>query len=307
METAEKVDLKKQFSPFMLLWLAIISLGSFAAIFTFSWWGLGALVVLFFLTGWVGICAGYHRSLAHPSIQINRCVHAVILFFGTASGQGPPKKWAAKHRKHHHCSDTPDDPHTPHHHGGLWRGLLYAHAGWLLWDFECPKAEWQKLFDKYLDDWKDDPIILWLSTYHVHCHVFIGILLVLTGWLIGGWYIALSMFIYGWPLRIFCVSNVTWAVNSVTHVPSLPLNYRNPHNEVVRDHSCNNVIVALLAGGEGWHANHHSFPTAANHGQVGFEKLFDPTFWLILRPLRFFGLATDLKKYVVSERKLITI
>ena len=40
----------------------------------------------------------------------------------------------ALHRRHHQYSDTPEDPHTPHHHGrgvlGVLRGAWHAHIGW---------------------------------------------------------------------------------------------------------------------------------------------------------------------------------
>jgi stearoyl-CoA desaturase (delta-9 desaturase) len=29
------------------------------------------------------------------------------------------------------------------------------------------------------------------------------------------------------------------------------------------DHSRNNAVLAVLLGGEGWHNNHHAFPSAA--------------------------------------------
>ena len=33
-----------------------------------------------------------------------------------------------------------------------------------------------------------------------------------------------------------------------------------------RDESRNNSIFGILAFGEGWHNNHHAFPTSARHG-----------------------------------------
>ena len=48
--------------------------------------------------------------------------------------QGSPLRWVAIQRRHHQHSDTPDDPHSPHHHGsgvlGVLRGFWHAYIGW---------------------------------------------------------------------------------------------------------------------------------------------------------------------------------
>ena len=52
----------------------------------------------------------------------------------------------------------------------------------------------------------------------------------------------------------------------------------------------NNMVVAILASGEGWHNNHHAQPRAARHGHMWWE--FDIT-WQVIRLLRAVGLARD--------------
>jgi len=50
--------------------------------------------------------------------------------------------------------------------------------------------------------------------------------------------------------------------------------------------SRNNVIVALLSSGEGWHNNHHAFPPSRSDSGAGADlKSF--------RPLRHFGADAD--------------
>jgi stearoyl-CoA desaturase (delta-9 desaturase) len=50
--------------------------------------------------------------------------------------------------------------------------------------------------------------------------------------------------------------------------------------------------VSLLAFGEGWHNNHHAFPTSARHGLRWWE--LDATYFTI-RLLKFFRLAEEIK------------
>ena len=54
-------------------------------------------------------------------------------------------------------------------------------------------------------------------------------------------------------------------------------------------YSRNNILIGLLAGGEGWHNNHHAAPTSARHGHKWWE--FDVA-WLTIRVLGQLGLAT---------------
>ena len=78
------------------------------------------------------------------------------------------------------------------------------------------------------------------------------------------------------------VWHITWSVNSVTHLWGYR-NYETP------DNSRNNIVIGLLAGGEGWHNNHHAAPTSARHGHHWWEV---DASWLTIRVLMLLGLAT---------------
>jgi stearoyl-CoA desaturase (Delta-9 desaturase) len=79
------------------------------------------------------------------------------------------------------------------------------------------------------------------------------------GYVIEGWPGALTGFLWGGLVRVLLGHHVTWCVNSVCHLwGSRP--YRS------NDESRNNPIVGVLAMGEGWHNNHHAFPTSARQG-----------------------------------------
>jgi stearoyl-CoA desaturase (delta-9 desaturase) len=69
----------------------------------------------------------------------------------------------------------------------------------------------------------------------------------------------------------------------VTHI----WGYRNYDTP---DHSRNNVIVALLVSGEGWHNNHHADPSSARQGHMWWEL---DLVWLVIRLLMLLGLAKD--------------
>jgi stearoyl-CoA desaturase (delta-9 desaturase) len=93
----------------------------------------------------------------------------------------------------------------------------------------------------------------------------------------------LGIMMFGVFVRTVLVWHITWAVNSVTHL----WGYRNYDTD---EDSRNNIVVGLIANGEGWHNNHHADPRSARHGHRWWE--IDNTY-LTIRFLAWVGLATD--------------
>lgn len=71
--------------------------------------------------------------------------------------------------------------------------------------------------------------------------------------------------------RVAAVNVATSLVNSYEHKPGFPGNYRHVEG---KDDSNNNWFIALF-NPEGFHANHHLFSWAANHGILWWERMLD--------------------------------
>jgi stearoyl-CoA desaturase (delta-9 desaturase) len=84
-------------------------------------------------------------------------------------------------------------------------------------------------------------------------------------------------------VRTVLMWHLTWSVNSVTHV----WGYQNYETG---DSSRNNILIGLLANGEGWHNNHHADQRSAAHGHKWWE--IDIT-WITVRLLEKMGLVTQ--------------
>ena len=69
----------------------------------------------------------------------------------------------------------------------------------------------------------------------------------------------LSQARWGGLVRVFLVHHVTWSINSVCHL----WGYQSFKGD---DESRNNPVFGVLGLGEGWHNNHHAFPTSARQG-----------------------------------------
>ncbi len=264
--------------PFAGLVAAIILLWGVA----FSWIYLALLVGMYLATA-VGITVGYHRLFTHRSFQTSRPVAAVLAALGSMAVEGAVLQWVAMHRRHHQHSDRHDDPHSPHTHGtGLWgvvRGMWHSHMGWLFRPHPRGLA-------RYVGDLRRDPLVRWMSRLFP-LWVLLGLLIpaALCGLITGTWTGVLLGFIWGGLVRVFLVHHVTWSINSVCHIwGTRP--FRN------HDESRNNVLFGILALGEGWHNNHHAFPTSARHGLRWWQL---DVSYLIIRGMALVGLARDVR------------
>jgi stearoyl-CoA desaturase (Delta-9 desaturase) len=197
--------------------------------------------------------------------------------------QGPLLKWVALHRRHHQHSDKEADPHSPHAYGsgvrGMLRGMWHAHIGWLL------KPDGPGL-RKYVVDLVPDRVVRAVSRLFP-LWVAVGLLLpaLLGGLIAGSWKGALLGFLWGGLARVFLVHHVTWSINSICHLwGSRP--FRS------HDESRNNVVFGILGMGEGWHNNHHAFPSSARHGLAWWQV--DVSYWII-RGLAAVGLARNVR------------
>ncbi len=81
------------------------------------------------------------------------------------------------------------------------------------------------------------------------------------------------------------VYHLTLFINSVTHT-------WGETEWDIDDKAYNNRLMGWVAFGEGWHNNHHAFPTSARHGM--FPGQFDLT-WSIIRILEKLRLAKNIK------------
>ena len=264
--------------PFLGLIAAIALLWGVA----FDWVHLAILAGMYIGTA-IGITVGYHRLFTHSSFTAPRPVVAVLAALGSMAVEGPVIQWVATHRRHHQHSDEDDDPHSPHTHGaGFWgmvRGAWHAHMGWML------KAPPRGLA-RYSKDLRKDRLVRFMSrTFPLW--VLLGLIIpaALGGLLTMSWTGALLGFIWGGLVRILLVHHVTWSINSVCHIwGSRP--FRS------HDHSRNNPVFGVLGLGEGWHNNHHAFPTSARHGLRWWELDIS---YLIIRGMGLVGLASDIR------------
>lgn len=258
-----------------LLWIAAVHVGALAAPFTFTWQGLLVMLMLYWLTGGVGICLGYHRLLSHKSFQTYAPLRWLIAWIGGLAGEGSAIHWVANHRIHHARSDKSGDPHSPR------EGFLWSHMLWCL-QHDTPESL-RAMHQRWAPDLQKDPVLRFLDRTFLLWQIVFSAGVFAVGYLWGGFPVAISLLVWGVFLRMVIVLHATWCINSVTHI----WGYKTYDNG---DDSKNLWWVAAVTFGEGWHNNHHAYQRAANYGHRWWE--IDTTYATI-RLMKLLGLAWD--------------
>lgn len=258
-------------------WIGSMHVGALAAPFFFSWSGLAIAVFMWWLTGSIGICLGYHRYLSHRSFKLTRVGQFFVYLCGCLSVEGSPLTWAANHRIHHAKSDREGDPHSPRH------GAVWAHFWWLF--MLRNKDQEQIIRERYLPDLMKDRMLMFFERTFIYWSIALGAVLYAAG--------GLSWLLWGLCFRMVFLYHSTWFVNSATHL----WGYRTYETS---DDSRNLWWVAVLSHGEGWHNNHHAFPSLARSGHRWWEV--DITFWAI-RVMQGLGMAYDIKDSIPAHSR----
>ncbi|MBP9205421.1 MAG: acyl-CoA desaturase [Kofleriaceae bacterium] len=234
------------------------------AVLGWSWRGL-ALAALLYLPRMFFITAGYHRYFSHRAYRTSRWFQLVLAVGATATFQKGVLWWAAHHRVHHRRSDQEGDLHSARRDGFWW-----SHMGWFL----CRDLEDTDL--TRVRDLARYPELRWLGTYWlVPPLVLAGLLL-----LVGGWF----ALVWGFAVSQVLTWHGTFTINSLSHM-------FGSRRYATDDDSRNNVVLALVTLGEGWHNNHHHYQVAARQGFHWWQ--LDLTY-LVLRVLAGLGVVWDL-------------
>lgn len=226
---------------------------------------IGGLV--WYLIGMFAITAGFHRYFAHRGYKTSRAFQFVLALLGTMVAQKGPLWWAGHHRHHHKHSDGPQDVHSPRQGGFMW-----AHQAWILVRRFDPVPYHQiKDFAKYPE------LKLLGDAYIVPPAAYFFIV-----WAIAGIDVAFYMVI----VTTVLLYHATYCINSVAHL-------WGTRRYETQDDSRNNLLLALLTHGEGWHNNHHFYPSTARNGFFWWE--IDLSYY-VLKVLSWLGLVWDLRQ-----------
>jgi stearoyl-CoA desaturase (delta-9 desaturase) len=156
----------------------------------------------------------------------------------------------------------------------------WSHLGWILSN-DHEDTSWDDV-----RDWSRFPELRWLD----RCHWLPGIVLAVgcfvAGYCVGGWPEAWCCLVWGFVVSTVALYHATFSINSLSHL-------MGTRRYATDDQSRNNLFLALMTMGEGWHNNHHHYQSSANQGFFWWE--IDLSYYL-LRLMRAAGLVWDLRR-----------
>lgn len=275
--------LKKQIANAFLIGIPLA--GSLGCLFWFHSHPIHAVEVVTFIVGYfiigMGTGIGFHRYFSHKSFQTYPWVAYLLGAAGSMSFQSSLLTWVSDHRRHHAQTDHCGDAHSPivdgHcHNTRTLRGLFHAHIGWM---FDSTTTD-RNIFGR---DLARDPIIRFYDRTHYIWPVLSLALPWLIGYAFGGLTDAWGC-LFAACLRTMLFQHSVWAVNSFGHT----FGYQNYN---LGNNSKNNVFLATVTFGDGYHNNHHRYPRSAFHGLRKYELDFNG---ILITWLGKLGLARDI-------------
>jgi stearoyl-CoA desaturase (delta-9 desaturase) len=173
----------------------------------------------------------------------------------------------------------PDDVHSPHQHSFLW-----SHMFWIT-TRENFKTNLVAVPDlaKYRE-------LRWLDRFDLLVPVALGAGMMLLGMALEHWAPSLGtnglqMLVWGFFISTTVLFHATCTINSLAHLIGRK-RFRT------KDQSRNNLFLAFLTLGEGWHNNHHHYPASVRQGFFWWEV--DITYYMLWTMARL-GLIWDLQ------------
>lgn len=257
--------------------LPVAALWTGATAFDWAVCGFMYFIRMFFVTG------VYHRYFSHRTYKTSRFFQFLLACGAQSSLQKGVLWWGAHHRTHHRTSDTPADPHSMKLYG-FW----YSHLGWIL------GPDYNETEHKLIQDFSKFPELRFLNKYHMLPAIPVVILIGVLGGIVNGGSATLllspegglSTILIGFFLSTALLYHGTFSINSIMH-------YFGKQRYKTGDESRNNLILALVTLGEGWHNNHHYYMSSTRQGFFWWE--IDITYY-ILKMLSFVGLVWDIQE-----------
>lgn len=206
-------------TPYTLLFFQIVAHLSIITMIVYgAWWQWVISIVVYFFTGCLGMTMTYHRLLSHKSWSPPKWMEYPFALFATVGLTGSAITWVAVHRQHHAHSDTVKDPHSP-----KYKGWFYSHYLSMFSPVELKRVT-HLLRDKFY---------VFQHKFYFEINLVYAIILYM---------IDPFAIVYAWLFPAMLLWNGGSSIVSLSH-----------RNGIVH----NDLSLALLVWGEGYHKNHH--------------------------------------------------
>jgi len=244
---------------------------------------------LLFLTVGIGHSVGLHRGIIHKSYNTSNRYRTISLYLFVLTGLGNPLNWLKQHYYRDYWQNRKDCP----------RYFQYKHA--LITDFfwNLHLTFIPNDIDRYKIPKEDlnNPVLVWLSkTWYLNYILFMLVLCFSLG---------INSMLVATCLRSSLIILGHWYIGYASH----KYGYSRHEIKDADESGYNDVLLGLLSFGEGFHNNHHSYPTSAKFSSKWYEiDLGWVLVWVLSKLKIIHNVKTqksNLKPTAIPHKKLI--
>jgi len=203
--------------------------------------------------------------------------------------QGSILKWCALHRIHHRFTDQIQDPYS------VTDGLWHAHIGWVIKTFRKELHLAVQGLD--VSDLTGDKFVVFQDRHYWMACFLWNLVFPFTLFFQFGSAILCTGFLVVVCFRYIIIFHFSSLVNSAAH-------YYGDRPYAPAISSRQNLCVAILAAGEGWHNYHHRYPADYATNEWGWNFNFTTLF---IDLCRYLGLARNAKRFDLATKRYIVL
>lgn len=207
---------------------------------------IGVSIGCYILLETFGGNIGLHRYYGHRSFKTTPVWDLILRVASHYIGVSSVISWVGQHRYHHKYSDTPSDVHCPRN-----TGIFHILFG--IWHVKIER--------NMIRDVMADKKLLWWHHYYFPIHIIYMIVLLCVDLYCNTYFL---FAIYAFPNLLCLISGYVLA--TITHWHGYKTHYINSY-----DQSTNSWLANIYTLGEGWHNNHHAYPSRIRQGEQPWE------------------------------------
>ena len=222
----------------------------------------------------VGHSAGLYRGIIHKSYDTSKWFRNVLLVLFAFTGLGSPLSWIKLHYTRDYWQNQKEcHPYLGYSHS-LWKDFIwYLH-------FSFSVSQKDLIQYGFPAEFHQDRFLRFLH----RSWYFFTIVPAVVVWHFWGFQEFLILF----PVRISINLLMHWFIGYISHTHG----YRKFVIAGANESGYNDWFLGIISFGEGFHNNHHAFPSSSKFGIRWFE--FDLS-WQFIKLFRFLGLVWNVK------------
>lgn len=255
------------------LWMYLLFTGTFFV--NFSELSLSDYIIntfLIILTVGIGHSVGLHRGIIHKSYNSSKHFKNITIYLFVLTGMGSPLNWLKQHYFRDYWQNKENCPTYFRYQHNLitdyWWNLHLSYTPKNFKIFEIPKQDLNNKWLNHLNKY-------WL----IHYSFFALIIFIVLGF-------NSLLFLVCFRSSLILIGH--WFIGYSSH----KWGYARYKIKGADESGYNDIILGLISFGEGFHNNHHSFPTSAKFSSKWYEIDIG---WCLIKLCKYLSLIKNVK------------